>query len=77
LGAVKHPETPFQHYLAAIGDEEAARRLGVKVRTVKSWRLGDRVPRPEQARAIVGRAPVTLDDIYGTAPTPRAVELTA
>jgi DNA-binding XRE family transcriptional regulator len=62
---VKHPNTPFQAHLAAIGDEEAARRLGVKLRTVKSWRLGDRTPRPEQARAIVGVLPVTLDDIYG------------
>jgi hypothetical protein len=71
---VKHPNTPFQSYLAAIGDEEAARRLGVKVRTIKSWRLGDRVPRPEQARAIVGRAPVSLDDIYGAPSIPRASE---
>ena len=57
--------TPFQAYLRAIGDEEAANVLGVKPRTVKSWRLGDRIPRPTQARVIVSRAPVSMSDIYG------------
>ena len=57
--------TPFQAYLRTLGDEEAASVLGVKPRTVKSWRLGDRIPRPAQARAIVARAPVSMSDIYG------------
>jgi DNA-binding transcriptional regulator YiaG len=59
----KH-QTPFQRYLTAVGDVEAARVLGVKRRTVRSWRYGDRRPRPAQAREIVKLAPVSLDDIY-------------
>jgi hypothetical protein len=59
----KH-RTPFQLYLAAVGDEEASRVLGVKRRTVRSWRSGARRPRPAQAREIVKIAPVSLDDIY-------------
>lgn len=57
--------TPFQQYLYGLGDEKAAQLLGVPERTVKSWRLGDRVPRPTQARQIIATAPVSMDDIYG------------
>lgn len=59
------PRTGFQRWLAENGDEIAAERLGVPRRTVKSWRLGDRIPRPAQARQIMERAEVTMDDIYG------------
>lgn len=57
-------KTPFQRYLASLGDKQASEMLGVPQRTVKSWRLGDRVPRPAQAREITDRAPVSMDDIY-------------
>lgn len=57
--------TPFQDYLTALGDERAASLLDVPARTVQSWRRGERMPRPAQARRIVERAPtVSMDDIY-------------
>ena len=49
------------------GDEKAARLFKVKPRTTKSWRLGDRTPRPKQARIIVKKSPVTMQEIYGKA----------
>jgi hypothetical protein len=57
-------KTPFQNYLERLGDKVAAERLGVPARTVKSWRLGDRVPRTAQALHIIGAMPITMDDIY-------------
>jgi len=61
-------ETPFQKFLAASRDAEIAEQIGVRPRTVQSWRLGERYPRPEQAREIIARLPVTMDDIYGAQP---------
>lgn len=61
----KRPTTTFQRYLASLGDQKASEMLGVPRRTIKSWRLGDRAPRPTQAREITDRIPVTLNDIYG------------
>lgn len=40
-------------YIAMLGDEEFARRYGVKERTAQAYRLGERKPRPARARAIV------------------------
>ena len=57
-------KTPFQIYLADLGDERAAEVLKCKRRTIKSWRLGDRFPRPREALKIVARGVVTMDDIY-------------
>lgn len=62
---VKHPETRFQQYLKDLGDELASELLDVKPRTVRAWRLGDRLPKPALARKIVQRAPITIADIYG------------
>lgn len=62
---MKHSGTPFQAWLARLGDEVAADFLQVNRRTVQSWRLGERVPRPAQARAITKKSRLTLDDIYG------------
>lgn len=61
------PQTAFQRFLAETGDRQAAALLKVKERTVKSWRRGERMPRPEAARDIVTRIPITLADIYGNA----------
>lgn len=63
-------QTPFQRYLASLGDDVAAERLGIPRRTVKSWRLGDRVPRPAQARQIIAAMPISMGDIYGGAEPP-------
>lgn len=57
-------KTPFQERLESIGDAKASEQLGVKVRTVKAWRLGARKPRPEQAQEIAARWPISLEDIY-------------
>lgn len=58
-------QTAFQRYLSSLGDEKAAEMLSMPKRTVKSWRLGDRFPRPAQARQIITVLPVSMNDIYG------------
>ncbi len=58
-------QTPFQRYLVELGDKAAAESLGVPERTVKSWRLGDRIPRPRKASEIAAATSMTLADIYG------------
>lgn len=51
-------------YIKQLGDDKAAALWGVKRRTVESWRLGARTPRPEQAEIIVRTSPVTYEGIY-------------
>lgn len=54
-------------YIAAIGDETAARVLGISVRAAKSYRLKKRKPRPAKAREMVRRSKgkLSLEMIYG------------
>lgn len=59
--AVNLPE-----YIAQMGDAKAAKLFGVSERTVMSWRLRDRIPRPTQAKNIVSKSPVTMDGIYSS-----------
>ena len=40
-------------FLRELGDERAADAIGVKARTVGSWRRGERMPRPAHARCII------------------------
>ena len=49
-------------------DYDVAEKVGVKPRTVKSWRLGDRRPRVQEAVRLAELCPepVTLDDVYRT-----------
>ncbi len=56
----------LNEYLIKTGDEPVAQALCVKVRTVASWRRGERIPRPEQALRLVDFAggELTLADIY-------------
>jgi hypothetical protein len=61
-------------YIAQMGDEKAARVFGVSRRTVMSWRLRNRLPRPAQAKRIVETSPVTIAGIYS--PDIPAVKLT-
>jgi hypothetical protein len=42
-------------YIAAVGDDRAARLFRVTERTAQSWRLGTRLPRPAKAVEIVKR----------------------
>jgi hypothetical protein len=58
-------QSTFRKYLADLGDGKASLLYGVKPRTVQSWRLGEKIPRPAMANVIVARSPLTLDDIYG------------
>lgn len=53
-------------YIQAIGDEEAAERFGVKPRTTRSWRLGERQPRPSQVPQIIAgsNGRLTWESIY-------------
>ena len=55
----------LSEYIKDQGDEKCAKQFGVPVRTVRSWRLKNRRPRPEQAAIIVKKSPVTYEGIYG------------
>jgi len=48
-------------YIRAIGDEAAAIRWGVRPRTIASWRLRQRFPRPAQAKVIVTNSDGLVD----------------
>jgi DNA-binding transcriptional regulator YdaS (Cro superfamily) len=54
-------------YIERMGDAVLAVELGVSHWTVRSWRVGTRTPRPEQANKIVAMSggEVSLADIYG------------
>lgn len=54
-------------YIKAVGDAEFGKKFGVTRRAAMSWRLGDRLPRPDTAQKIVAKTPVTWDGIYGKA----------
>lgn len=59
--------TSLANFITEVGDAKAGVLFQVKLRTVQSWRRGERFPRPEQARIIVdatnGR--VDMQGIYG------------
>ncbi len=55
----------FVEYIELVGEEKAAKLWDVEVRTVRSWRYGERTPRPIQAQKIVATSPVTYEGIYG------------
>lgn len=53
-------------YIEWKGDEFCAELFGVKLRTIGSWRRGERIPRPHLANEIVRltKGKVQLEDIY-------------
>lgn len=53
-------------YIEWKGEPYCAELFGVKIRTIASWRRGERRPRPDQANEIVRltRGTVQLEDIY-------------
>jgi len=61
----------LKKFLSVVGDESASKMFNVTPRAIQSWRLGDREPRPDQARLIVKKTkrhkhgPITFDGIYG------------
>jgi len=54
----------LKDFIERVGEEEAARTFEVPLRTVRSWRYGQRRPNYKRARLIVERSPVTMDGIY-------------
>jgi len=55
----------FQEWLKGKGDLTVATMLGVSRYTARSWRLGTRFPRKEEARKLAAIEPsMTLDVIY-------------
>lgn len=45
-------------------DKQAGLVLGVKERTVASWRRGERIPRPKQADRLVESGLISYEEIY-------------
>ena len=66
----------LREYIKQLGDAKAAALWGVKRRTVESWRLGHRTPRPEQAERIVQTSPVTYEGIYAPVKSDERAEAT-
>lgn len=57
----------LKEYIIKRGELPLAKDLGVSVDTVRSWRYGNREPRPKQAKKLIlmtGYA-MTWEDIYG------------
>ena len=57
----------LKEYIIKRGEGPLAKDLGVSPDTVKSWRYGNREPRPRQAKKLIlmtGYA-MTWEDIYG------------
>ena len=57
----------LKEYIIKRGEGPLAKEMGVSVDTVKSWRYGNRAPRPKQAKKLIlmtGYA-MTWEDIYG------------
>jgi uncharacterized protein YjcR len=46
----------LQQFIEELGDDKAAEVLGVKVRTVASWRRGERWPRSRAISALIERS---------------------
>jgi len=47
------PMMNLRDFLKEIGDDTAAKLIGVKPRTIGAWRRGERFPRPAQAERIL------------------------
>jgi hypothetical protein len=58
-------------YIKSIGDEAFARRHSVSIRCARSWRLGQRAPRPQKALRIVQDTDglVSLSEVYAVPAT--------
>jgi len=54
----------LKEFIETVGEAEAARIFEVPLRTVRSWRYGQRRPNYKRARQIVEKSPVTMDGIY-------------
>ena len=54
----------LKKYIEKHGDKACADLFNVKIRTIQSWRLGDRFPYREKALEIVLKTKLSLKDIY-------------
>jgi hypothetical protein len=55
----------FKEWIAKRGDRQVGAMLGLSQYAVRSWRLGTRTPRIEEARKMIAIDPkLTLDIIY-------------
>ncbi len=57
----------LKEWIRLVGDDQAARVLRIKPRTARSWREGQRAPRPKDALKIERtlRGKVSFSEIYG------------
>jgi len=57
----------LKEYISALGDEQAAKVLGISARAARSYRTGHRLPRPAIAAQMVKRSKgkLTMQAIYG------------
>lgn len=51
-------------YIEKVGDKVFAEQFSISERTAMSYRLHERMPKPELAQRIVERSPVTWAGIY-------------
>lgn len=53
-------------FIKSVGDDHAAKLFGVKLRTVASWKYGEKTPRPQKALEIerLTKGRVRFTDIY-------------
>ena len=65
-------EQTLCRFIDEVGDKAAAEIAGISVRTAASYRLGERVPRPDIAQRFVDTGRVTWEGIYKPASKPAA-----
>ena len=46
-------KTEFQNYLCGLGDEAAATKLNIKVRSARAYRLNERLPKRQNIPALI------------------------
>ena len=57
----------FRDFIKDYGELKLAQKLNVSLDTVKSWRYGNRIPRPNQVKKIILLTNYSLswEDVYG------------
>ena len=65
-------QTDLKSFIERVGDPKAAKLIGVKERTVASWRRGERTPRTKHIKKIQKAAKaagydISLESIFGFA----------
>lgn len=57
----------LKDFISKVGNETASKTFDVPIGTIKSWRHGVSIPKPERAKHIVkvSRGMISWEDIYG------------